>query len=309
MIEVAGLCKNYGDIVAVREVTFQAESRQIFGLLGPNGAGKSTTLGCISGLLPPSAGRVRVLGHDVVLERRAARAQLGVVPQEVSLYEDLSARENLSFWGAAYGLHGTELKERVHEILGITGLADRSQEPVKRFSGGMKRRLNLGCALVHRPRVLLLDEPTVGVDAQSRRRLLDLVRNEARNGACVLYTTHYMEEAEELCDRLAIIDHGRIIVQGTLAELHRIVGENDILRFAGKFDADRARAALQDRNGVEIVQLTADSLRLSVAGASHRLAELFAALAAAGCEIRETTLTQPSLESLFIKLTGKELRE
>jgi ABC-2 type transport system ATP-binding protein len=234
---------------------------------------------------------------------------LGVVPQEISLYEDLSATENLAFWGAAYGLHGAVLKQRVHEVLEVTGLMDRSKEAVKRFSGGMKRRLNLGCALVHRPQVLLLDEPTVGVDAQSRRRLLDLVRSEARNGACVLYTTHYMEEAEELCDRLAIIDHGRIIAQGTLTELHQIVGENDILRFAGRFDPDRARTALQTLHGVEIVQVSAGALRLSVSGASQRLAELFTALAAAECEIRETTLTQPSLESLFIKLTGKELRE
>ncbi|HEV3341094.1 MAG TPA: ABC transporter ATP-binding protein, partial [Pirellulales bacterium] len=155
MIEVEGLEKKYGDVTAVSHVSFTAEPGKIFGLLGPNGAGKSTTIGCISGLLEPSAGRIRVLGHDVVLERRLAREKLGVVPQELALYEDLSATENLRYWGAAYGLRGKDLAQRVREVLADTGLVDRAKEPVKRFSGGMKRRLNLGCGIVHRPRVLL----------------------------------------------------------------------------------------------------------------------------------------------------------
>ena len=309
MIEVEGLQKRYGDVTAVNEVSFTAEPGKIFGLLGPNGAGKSTTIGCISGLLEPTSGRVRVLGHDVVLERRAARENLGVVPQELALYEDLSATENLRFWGAAYGLRGDTLKQRVQEVLIATGLLDRSREPVKRFSGGMKRRLNLGCGIVHRPRVLLLDEPTVGVDPQSRVRLLEVVRQQVAEGMCVLYTTHYMEEAETLCDRIAIIDHGTIIAAGTLGELRGMVGESDILRFAGHFDPQKAREALHGLDGVEVVQVEPDELRLSLRAAWHRLPDLFAALGAVGSEVRETTLTQPSLESLFIKLTGKELRE
>ena len=209
MIEIEGLHKHYGDLVAVSDVSFTAEEGKIFGLLGPNGAGKSTTIGCISGLLEPTSGRVRVLGHDVILERRAAREQLGVVPQELALYEDLSATENLNYWGSAYGLRGAALKDRIREVLAATGLLDRATEPVKQFSGGMKRRLNLACGIVHRPKVLLLDEPTAGVDPQSRVRLLELVREQVATGTCVLYTTHYMEEAEELCDVLAIIDQGR----------------------------------------------------------------------------------------------------
>jgi len=309
VIEVDGLQKKYGDLVAVSKVSLTAAPGQIFGLLGPNGAGKSTTIGCISGLLVPTAGRIRVLGHDVVLNRRASREKLGVVPQELALYEELSATENLRYWGGAYGLRGTDLKQRVQEVLNATGLLDRAKEPVKRFSGGMKRRLNLGCGLVHRPKVLLLDEPTVGVDPQSRVNLLDLVRQQVAAGTCVLYTTHYMEEAEALCDQIAIIDHGLIIAAGTLTQLRAMVGENDILRLEGQFDPTRTPEVLRNFDGVEIVQNQPSSLRLAMRDASRKLPELFAALAAAGAIIRETTLTQPSLESLFIKLTGKELRE
>jgi len=231
LIEVEGLRKEYDDVVAVDGVSFEAADGAIFGLLGPNGAGKSTTIGCVSGLLEPTAGRIRVMGFDVLGEGREARANLGVVPQELALYEDLSAMENLIYWGSAYGLRGPALKQRSREVLEVTGLIDRSKEPVKHFSGGMKRRLNFACGIVHEPRVLLLDEPTVGVDPQSRIRLLDLVRSQAAAGICVLYTTHYMAEAEALCDRLAIIDHGQILAQGTVGELKTQLGEGSLLTF------------------------------------------------------------------------------
>ncbi len=309
MIEIEGLRKEYGELIAVDDVSFSARPGEIFGLLGPNGAGKSTTIGCICGLIPPTDGRIRVLGLDTAAEGAWARRELGLVPQELAIYEDVSATENLRFWGSAYGLRGEELRGRVAEILDLVGLVDRAREPVKRFSGGMKRRLNLACGLVHRPKVLLLDEPTVGVDPQSRVRLLELVRSEVSAGTCVLYTTHYMEEAEELCDRLAVIDHGQLIASGTLEELRGMVGERDVLRLAGRFDPEAVRGALRELEGVEVVQADEASLRLALEGASRRLPELFGALQSAGGEVRETTLTQPSLESLFIKLTGKELRE
>ena len=309
MIEVESLTKRYGDTLAVDAVSFTARAGEIFGLLGPNGAGKSTTLACISGLLAPSSGSVRVLGHDVVRAARAARASLGVVPQELALYEDLGARENLEYWGAAYGLRGAVLRARVDEVLEEIGLADRAKEPVSRFSGGMKRRLNFGCALVHTPRVLLLDEPTVGVDPQSRVKLLELVRRRAKQGMCVVYTTHYMEEAEELCDRLAIVDHGVIIAAGTLTELRSKLGERDVLVLNGVFDVEGARRALDMLGEISVVAAEAHSLTLSARDASRRLASIFGALANAGCEVRETTVKQPSLESLFIALTGKDLRE
>jgi len=309
VIEVEGLVKRYGELVAVDGVAFTARAGEIYGLLGPNGAGKSTTLGCISGLLQPSAGRVRVLAHDIARDGRQAKEHLGVVPQELALYEDLSARQNLAYWGAAWGLSGKALEQRVDEVLEQVGLADRSRESVERFSGGMKRRLNFACGIVHQPRVLLLDEPTVGVDPQSRVRLLELVRAQARDGVCVLYTTHYMEEAESLCDRLAIIDHGKLLCEGTLTELRALLGERDLLRLAGRFEPDRAREAIATEAGVEVVQAEPDQLVLALAGASRRLPSIFAALEKSGSDVRETTLSQPSLESLFIKLTGKELRE
>jgi ABC-2 type transport system ATP-binding protein len=309
MIEVDQLRKAYGDLTAVDGVSFSARPGEIFGLLGPNGAGKTTTIGCISGLLAPTSGRVRVMGHDVVSEGTAARQALGVVPQEIALYEELSAIENLKYWGGAQGLRNPLLATRIQKVLELTGLEDRAREPVKRFSGGMKRRLNFACGIVHQPQVLLLDEPTVGVDPQSRMRLLELVQAEAQSGTCVLYTTHYMEEAETLCDRLAIVDHGKVIAAGTLTELRSMLEQRDLLRLAGVFQPDAARAAVAPIDHIEVVQADEKLLVLSLVEASRKLPAVFAALEAAGCEVRGTTLTQPSLESLFIKLTGKELRE
>lgn len=309
MIEVEGLRKQFGELVAVDGASFTATGGAIFGLLGPNGAGKSTTIGCISGLLKPDGGRVRILNVDVALEGPKSRERLGVVPQELALYEDLSARENVSYWGAAYGLRGGELKSRASEVLDFIALADRAQEPVKNFSGGMKRRLNFGCAIMHRPQVLLLDEPTAGVDPQSRVRLLEMVREQVAAGASVLYTTHYMEEAESICDELAIIDHGKLIAAGTLGELRDMVGERDILRLSGTFAPDPIRNAMASFDGITVLQADPTALRLEMREASRQLPQLFDALHASGAEVRETTLTQPSLETLFIKLTGKELRE
>lgn len=309
MIEINGLRKQFGDLVAVDDVSFQVEGGEIFGFLGPNGAGKSTTINCLAGLLRPTSGSVRILGLDVVTEGPESRKQLGVVPQELALYEELSAAENLSYWGAAYGLHGDELKHRVNDALNLTGLVDRAREPCKNFSGGMKRRLNFGCGIVHSPRVLLLDEPTVGVDPQSREKLIEMVREQVDNGCCVLYTTHYMEEAESLCDRLAIIDHGKIIAAGTLRELQSIMGERDILRLTGLFDPKRVNAAFATEQGVELLQSDTELLQISVADASQYLSQAFVLLQGTGAEINLTTIAKPSLENLFLKLTGTELRE
>ncbi len=309
MISIDGLKKSFGETVAVDGISLEASPGCITGLLGPNGAGKSTTISCISGLLQPSAGRIRVAGHDVLTEEKAAKSCLGVVPQELALYEELSAHENLSFWGAAHGMRGKGLEDRVQEVLETVQLEGRAKEAVKNFSGGMKRRLNFACGVVHHPQVLLLDEPTVGVDPQSRVRLLDLVRKERERGVTVLYTTHYMEEAEALCDRLHIMDEGRIIAEGTMPELREQVGGRELLRLTGDFDADRLRQVFAADSGSELLSVTSDMLLLSSTGASEQLPALFARVQGAGGRIQGTTLTQPSLESLFIKLTGKELRE
>jgi ABC-2 type transport system ATP-binding protein len=296
MVQVERLRVTYGSVVAVDDLSFTARAGEIFGLLGPNGAGKTTCISCISGLLKPTSGRVAVAGA------------LGVVPQEIALYDDLSAHENLSYWGGAQRMRGRALRDRVQQLLEQTGLADRAREPVARFSGGMKRRLNFACGIVHQPKVLLLDEPTVGVDPQSRVRLLDLTRDLARAGTAVLYTTHYMEEAESLCDRVAIVDHGRVLAGGTLPELRALLNERDLVRFAGVFQPDAVRRAFAG-GGIDVVQAEESVVTLSLEDASRRLPAIIAGLSGAGGEIRSTTLSQPNLESLFIKLTGKELRE
>jgi len=306
-ISVEALRKQYGDTVAVDDISFAAEAGQVFGLLGPNGAGKTTTIGCISGLLQPTAGRIALMGHDVVRDAIAARQSLGVVPQELALYLDLSAADNLTYWGAAYDMPRDQLRPRVTEVLETIGLADRARDKVSTFSGGMKRRLNFGCGIIHRPRVLLLDEPTAGVDPQSRVRLLDLVREQARTGTSVVYTTHYMEEAQELCDRIAIVDHGKLLAIGTLDELRALVAEKDLVRLSGRFDPAAASRALTELAEVDVLSVTAEAVIIAARSASRQLPAIFAALGAA--DIQETTLTVPSLESLFIKLTGRELRE
>ena len=309
MIDVQHLRKQYGDLVAVDDVSFTAEKGSIFGLLGPNGAGKTTTISCISGLLKPTSGRIAVSGHDVVTDGPAARRHLGIVPQELALYSDLSAAANLEFWGSAYGMAGEPLRRRVAEVLALIGLADRAKDHTSTFSGGMKRRLNFGCGIVHNPKVLLLDEPTAGVDPQSRVRLLDLVREQARAGTTVIYTTHYMEEAQDLCDRIAIVDRGKLLAAGTLDELRRLVGEKDLVRLAGRFDSAAAVRALEALDDVKVLSAAGDALTIATAGASRKLPAIFTALASSGADIHETTLSLPSLESLFITLTGRELRE
>jgi ABC-2 type transport system ATP-binding protein len=314
MLKVEELSKNYGDFVAVEKISFHAGKGTVFGLLGPNGAGKSTTINCISGLMQPTSGHAFVAGHDVVSDGKAARQNLGVVPQELALYEDLPAVENLRYWGKAYGLRGASLEARISEVLETIGLGDRAKDLPKEFSGGMKRRLNFGCGIVHRPNVILLDEPTVGVDPQSRARLFDMVEAERDAGACILYTTHYMEEAERLCDSVAIIDRGHLIAQGTVDELRSKLGARDVLQLTGSFPVDATRHAIdqlieQGSQNMEIISQEESGVTLTLSQASQHLPVIFDAIAGAGGNVTETSLRSPNLETLFLLLTGKELRE
>jgi ABC-2 type transport system ATP-binding protein len=258
-------------------------------------------------LLKATAGTIRVGGFDLARDAVKAKSSLGIVPQELAIYEDLSARENLAYWGAAYGLKGDRLKQRVDHVLNRIGLMDRAGDLPKQYSGGMKRRLNFGCGLVHEPAILLLDEPTVGVDPQSRERLFDLVREEKTKGTCVLYTTHYMEEAEKLCDELAIIDHGKIIAGGTLDELRAEFGGNDIIRLTGSFEPSSVEPVVAELNA-GILSLTPEVLMISISEGARVLPAVLQAISATGADIRDTRLSEPNLESLFLKLTGKELR-
>jgi ABC-2 type transport system ATP-binding protein len=314
MLSVKDLSKNYGDLVAVDKISFSAGKGTVFGLLGPNGAGKSTTINCISGLLKPTSGHASVAGHDVVSDGKAARKSLGVVPQELALYEDLPAVENLSYWGKAYGVRGQALEDRVTEVLEYIGLSDRAKDLPKEFSGGMKRRLNFGCGIVHKPPVILLDEPSVGVDPQSRARLFDMVEAERDAGACVLYTTHYMEEAERLCDSLAIIDHGKLIAQGTVDELRAKLGARDVLQLSGHFPIEATKQAIdalvqRGNHDLEFIAQEEDSITLTLSQASQHLPTIFEAVAGTGGNVSETSLRSPNLETLFLLLTGTELRE
>jgi len=308
LVEVENLRKRYGSVEALKGVSFQVPAGEIFGLLGPNGAGKSTTIGILCGLVPPDAGSARLNGRDVVRHGVDARRSLGVVPQEVALYDELNAAENLQFFGRLYGLSGADLKERVATMLERVALADRAKEPISRYSGGMKRRLNIAAGVLHGPKVVLMDEPTVGLDPQTRASILDLVRAIAADGAAVVYTTHYLDEAERLCDRLAIIDHGAVLAEGTLAELRRAAGEREIVALRGTFAPEAATAALSTFSDVHLIKATDSELLFSLHSAERELPALLALGGTLG-QVREVAMKQPSLENLFIKLTGRELRE
>ena len=245
---------------------------------------------------------------------KAARQNLGVVPQEIALYEDLPAVENLRYWGKAYGLRAADLESRVNDVLEYIGLSDRAKDLPKEFSGGMKRRLNFGCGIVHRPPVILLDEPTVGVDPQSRARLFDMVEAERDAGACILYTTHYMEEAERLCDSVAIIDHGKLIAQGTVDELRAKLGARDVLQLSGHFPVDATKRAIEalvdgGNHDLEFIAQEEEGITLTLSQASQHLPVIFEAVSGAGGKVTETSLRSPNLETLFLLLTGTELRE
>ena len=308
MIRVDDLKKNYGQNVAVDGISFQAAKGEIFGLLGPLGAGKTTTISIISGLLEATSGTVMVDGQAMSPTASAVKTSMGVGPPETALYEELTARENLRFWGGLYDMSGSRLKERVGEVLKLVGLSDRADDAVKTYSGGMKRRLNLGLGLVHEPQLLLLDEPTVGVDPQARLSILDVIRTAAQKGTTVLYTTHYMQEAEELCHRLAILDHGKILAEGTVDELKKMVGEGEIVTVRGKFTAQQMHRALEGHAHVRAVSLEDHQAMLAVAGDGGS-ARLLQDLLAQDLEVDGVSVRPPSLEQVFIKLTGRDLRD
>jgi ABC-2 type transport system ATP-binding protein len=263
----------------------------------------------ICGVLKPDGGRVLIGGRDIWLEPKKVKRGLAVVPQEIAVYEDLTARDNLNFWGSLYGLRGADLRERVDGALTRVGLSDRAGDRVKSFSGGMKRRLNLCMGLLHRPEVLLLDEPTVGIDPQARINILEVVRTVAASGTTVLYTTHYMDEAQDLCDRIAIIDHGKILTVGTLDELTRLAGEAEVLRLTGSFDEEAARHRFESVGGVRVLKADDGMAVLSVEADGPGLLTVLPKILEADIKVDDVSIQQPNLQSVFISLTGKELRD
>jgi ABC-2 type transport system ATP-binding protein len=316
-IQINDLRKSFGGTRAVDGVSFEVAQGEVFSLLGPNGAGKTTLISMLSGLLRPDGGELCLLGHSLRRDGQAARAALGVVPQDIALYLDLSARENLTFWGRMYGLGGAALKKRVDEVLDLIDLADRQNERVGKYSGGMKRRVNIGVALLHRPRVIIMDEPTVGIDPQSRRAILDSVLALKDEGMTVLYTTHYMEEAQELSDHIAIMDHGKLIACGAYGELVRMVGECQRIRLSANAAPAGVIAAWQAAPGVRQVTLASDAkdgatgdreVTLLVDDANRVLPRLFEA-AGDGLRISSVEVQSPGLEAVFLHLTGRVLRD
>ena len=311
ILETHGLTKRYGERPAVSDLSFSIGEGEIFSLLGPNGAGKTSTISMLSTLIAPSGGDATIAGHSITRDAQAVRRAIGVVPQEIALYDDLTARENLIFWGQMQGLSGARLRQRIEAVLAQIGLADRAGQRVKTYSGGMKRRVNIGVGLLHEPRLLFMDEPTVGIDPQSRRAILDTVKDLNKQGMTVLYTTHYMEEAAELSHRIGIVDHGRMIALGTLDALTRAHGEGESLRLrVGDDQNGPALAEAIDRLPGTLGAASVDGeVTAMVTSASDILPAVIAAASAAGIRIRNIDIQEPNLEAVFLRLTGRALRD
>lgn len=308
-LEARGLTRRFGERVAVEDVSFHVAPGETYGLLGPNGAGKTTTIRLVCGLLTPDAGEVVVADMPVTATATRAKAHIGYVPQEVSLYPDLTARENLRFFGRLYRLGGARLRGRVEEVLELVNLVDRADDRVESFSGGMKRRLNIGASLLHNPELLVLDEPTVGVDPQSRHAIMESIAALGSAGLAVLYTTHYMEEAERLCDRVGIIDHGHLVAEGTRRELVARVGEKDRIMLTATGSLQGFAESCRGIMGVDRVDVAGSSVHLLARDGRSLLPQVLATAVAAGTSVRSVEVDEPDLEAVFLHLTGTALRE
>lgn len=312
IIEVRDLVKQYDPprgVRAVDGVSFDIAQGEIFSLLGPNGAGKTTTISMLSCLLAPTSGDATVAGHSITHEAQAVKRVIGVVPQDVALYPTLTARENLHFWGRMYAMGGAALNRRIDEVLDIVGLRDRANERIDKYSGGMKRRINIAVGLLHQPRIIYMDEPTVGIDPQSRRNILDTVRALNQQGMTVLYTTHYMEEAQELSHRIAIMDRGKVIALGTKDELTRLVGHQDSLHLMVDAAPEALIQSYWGVPGVSQVTVSDNAISLLAEDGNAVLPALIAMANQAGVKVHSIEIREPNLEMVFLHLTGKALRD
>ncbi len=307
ILECRDLRKRFGDVVAVDGVSFRVAEGETYGLLGPNGAGKTTTISIVCGLLERDAGEVLVGGERMTTHTTEAKRLIGYVPQELAVYPDLTGRENLRFFARLYGMH--DAGPRIDEVLDLIGLADRAGDRVDEYSGGMKRRLNIGLGLLHSPRLLVLDEPTVGVDPQSRNAILESVERLSLEGMAVLYTTHYMEEAERLCDRVGIIDRGVLKAEGTRQELVGLIGGRDRILLAATGHLEAAARACAELPAVEEASVRDDGIEMVVGEARNALPEILGRVAAADAAVTAVEVHEPNLEAVFLHLTGRALRD
>jgi ABC-2 type transport system ATP-binding protein len=309
VLEARGLEKSFGDLKAVNGASFHIAPGETYGLLGPNGAGKTTAISMIAGLLEIDRGEVRIKGEVMTPRSIAPKAHLGLVPQDLAIYPDLTASENMTFFGRLYGMPKDALKARVAQVLEVVGLSDRATDVTKEFSGGMKRRLNIAIGLLHSPQLLILDEPTVGVDPQSRNAILEAVEQLSSEGMAVLYTTHYMEEAERLCDRVGIIDQGQIKAEGTRRELVQMVGQKDRVSIGGNGPITEVVRVLAGTQGVSEATSDENRIVLLVEDAGARLATILSTATGAGLNVTGVEIEEPNLEAVFLHLTGKALRD
>ncbi len=309
VLECSGIRKAFGDLVAVKDIGFSIAPGETYGLLGPNGAGKTTTISIIAGLLDRDGGEVRLAGEPMSPDATRTKRLVGLVPQDLAIYPDLGAAENLEFFGRLQGLKGEPLRTRVAEVLEMIGLTERARDRAGTYSGGMKRRLNIGIGLLHRPALLILDEPTVGVDPQSRNAILESIELLGSRGMAILYTTHYMEEAERLCDRVGIVDQGEIKAEGTQQQLVQIVGQRDRLTLTASGALGATVAALAALPVVEDAAAAGDAITLTVDRAHEHLPEILSVAGRSGSVVRSVDVDTANLESVFLKLTGKALRE
>ncbi len=309
-VKMEQVTKSFGDIIAVDKMSLSIEEREIFGLLGPNGAGKSTVINMITGLLSIDKGSISVNGSDVKKEKMTIKAQIGIVPQDIAIYEELTSLENVRFFASLYGLRGKELESAALEALEFTGLSDKSKSYPKNFSGGMKRRLNIACAIAHKPRLIIMDEPTVGIDPQSRNHILQSVKKLNEMGSTIIYTSHYMEEVEEICSRIAIMDHGKVIALGTCDELIDLINDRNIVSVTVMDSVSKINEeSIMEISGVDSVKIEENTVKISSAREVNNLDKIINYFTSNGISINSVESKKPDLETVFLSMTGRKLRD
>jgi len=310
IVKMEQVIKKFGDVTAVDKVSLEIEEGEIFGLLGPNGAGKSTAINMITGLLTIDKGSISIYGKDVRKDKMTTKSYVGIVPQDIAIYEDLTSLENVKFFASLYGLRGKMLEEAALEALEFTGLSEKKNQFPKNFSGGMKRRLNIACAIAHKPKLIIMDEPTVGIDPQSRNHILQSVKKLNEMGSTIIYTSHYMEEVEEICTRIAIMDHGKVIALGTCMELENMINDRDVVVVTVSEPASRVdENSIREIPGVENVDVGENTVKITSAKEVTNLDKIIQYFIKNRFTIKSVESKTPDLETVFLSLTGRKLRD